>query len=82
MTMDRNTQIPREAIEGAAGINDKFTLNASLTQVICDEKEKKATKKNTKTIMPNSVSRPVLSTELAEGMTIKATNTPIVGKDR
>ena len=34
--------------------------------------EEKATKKNTKTITPNYVKREVLSTELTEGMTIRA----------
>ena len=71
MAKKRNVQIPEEAIQGAAGINDKFILDASETQIMVDEKEQKPTKKNTKTIMERSISRSVLSTELAEGMSIK-----------
>ncbi len=73
MTMKGNTQIPTEAIEGAAGINDKFIITASTAQIISEEK-KKPTKKNTKTIIPNSTTRPVLSTDLEQGMSISVEN--------
>ena len=71
MSKKRNTQIPEEAIECAASLKDKFVLNASVTQVVCDKEVTEPNKKNTKTVSSNNVSRPVLSTELAEGMSIK-----------
>ena len=82
MSRKRNTQIPEEAIECAAGINDQFTLKGSVTQVICEKEVTKPNKKNTKTIMPNSVSRSILSTELAGGMSIKTENTPSAEQGR
>ena len=82
MSRKRNTQIPEEAIECAAGINDQFTLKGSVTQVICEKEVTKPNKNNTKTIMPNSVSRPILSTELVQGMSIKTENTPSAEQDR
>lgn len=64
----------REYIEAPAGINDSFQIVGVEMQEYFNEqsKEEKATKKNTKTVIPNSVRREVLSTELVEGMVIRA----------
>ena len=63
-----------EYIEGAAGKNDTFKFRAVELQEYFSEqsKDKKATKKSIKTVTPNFVQREVLSTELEQGMTIKA----------
>ncbi len=62
----------REYIEGPAGKNDSFTIAGVEMQQIFKGKDEKATKKNTRMTTPNSVRREVLSTELEQGMTIRA----------
>lgn len=74
MAVERNTQIPIEAIEGAAGVNDKFDMNASITQICCD-------KSNTNTVMSNPITRTPISTELMAGVIIKVKSNG-VAKDR
>lgn len=65
---DRN-----EIIEGPAGVSDDFRITAIEMKQFVNEKEK-PTKKTAKTVVPNSASKEVLSTELTEGMTIKASS--------
>ena len=61
----------KEIIEGPAGVNDSFQIAAIEMKQFVNEKDK-PTKKTAKTVVPNSTSKEVLSTELTEGMTIKA----------
>lgn len=82
MAVERNTQIPIEAIEGAAGVNDKFDMNASITQICCDKSnDEQPTKSNTKTVMSNPIKRTPISIELMAGMSIKVKSNG-VAKDR
>ena len=61
MAVNNNSPIPKEAIEGAAGIKDKFSINGLEFN---QEQE---------LVVSKSVKREhVLSTELESGMTIKA----------
>ena len=62
----------KEYIEGPAGVNDSFTINGIEMQQIFKGNEEKATKKNAKTVAPKTVKREVLSTDLTQGMSIKA----------
>ena len=73
---DKRMTENKEYIERPAGINDSFKIVGVEIQEYFNEqsKEEKATKKNTKMVTPNSVKREVLSTELAQGMVIKAEN--------
>ncbi len=83
MSKKRNTQIPEEAIQGAATIKDKTEIYASSTEIMCNNDVIKPNKNNSKTESTNSVSRPILlSTELAEGMSIKTENTPSAEQGR
>ncbi len=72
-----STQIPREAIEGAVGINDEVNVVAIDMQqhFKAIETGEKPNKKNTKTIILNMVERPIFSTELTKGISIKAETT-------
>ena len=69
---DKKMTEKKDYIEEPAGVNDTFTINGVEMQQIFKGDEEKATKENAKTVTPNYVRREVLSTELAEGMTIKA----------
>ena len=69
---DKKMTEKKDYIERPAGLNDTFTISGVEMQQIFKGDEEKATKKNTKTITPNYVKREVLSTELTEGMTIRA----------
>ena len=69
---DKKMTEKKDYIEGPAGVNDTFTINGVEMQQIFKGDEEKATKENAKTVTPNHVRREVLSTELAEGMTIRA----------
>ena len=72
MSKKRNTQIPEEAIGGAATLNDKTEMHASSTEIMCDNDVIKPNKNNSETRSTNSATiPPVLSTELAKGMIIK-----------
>ena len=73
-----NSPIPREAIEGAAGIKDfeKFSIGAVDTQIYFKDKNKKRGSYN---VVPKSLKREILSTDLREGMSIKA---EVTNKDR
>jgi len=63
-------------VDRPAGKDDSFTIHAVAMKEYFDEqsKEDKATKKNAKTVAIDSVKREVLSTELEQGMTIRAEN--------
>lgn len=65
----------KKIIEGPATIYDKFDFCAVHMQEIVREikKEGKITNKNAQTVTPNHIVRPILSTELMAGMSIKAT---------
>lgn len=68
MTMN-NTQIPKEAIEGAASPDDKFAITAlNFVEYLKITKAKEIPY----TVVSNEIKKEVLSTELGEGMTIKA----------
>lgn len=73
---DKRMTENKEYVERPAGINDSFKIVGVEIQEYFNEqsKEEKATKKNTKMVTPNSVKREVLSTELTQGMVIKAEN--------
>lgn len=61
--------------EGAAGFYEEFELEAVDMQQYFDKKvskDQKPNKRNSKTIIPNRIRREILSTELMEGLTIKA----------
>ena len=64
-----NSPIPKEAIEGAAGIKDsgKFSIEAVNTQIYFKDKGLEPYN-----VVSNSLKREILSTDLAEGMSIKA----------
>ena len=62
----------KEYIDGPAGVTGSFTINGIEMQQIFKGNEEKATKKNVKTVAPKTVKREVLSTDLTQGMSIKA----------
>ena len=66
----------KKIVEGPATIYDKFDFCAVHMQEIVKEmrKDGKISKKNAKTVIPNHVVRPILSTELMAGMSIKASS--------
>lgn len=62
-------------VDRPASKDDSFTIHAVAMKEYFDEqskKEDKATKKNAKTVAIDFVKREVLSTELEQGMTIRA----------
>ena len=64
---ERNTQIPLEAIEGAAGKDDKFAV-CTIDMCLCAERDTTKTEiggYSKREIAPNSM-------DLVEGMSIKA----------
>lgn len=69
MAKANNSPIPREAIEGAAGIKDsgKFSVEVVNTQIYFKDKGLEPYN-----VVSNSFKREILSTDLIEGMTIKA----------
>ena len=71
----------KKIVEGPATFYDKFDFYAVHMQEILSEigKDGKITKKDAKTVIPNHVVRPILSTELMAGMTIPAM---LSGKER
>lgn len=66
----RNTQIPPEAIAGAAGIHDKTGINSYVVEIDCPKEVDNPDKKNTRTVTGDAYAREVISTELKEGMSI------------
>lgn len=64
-----NSPIPREAIEGAAGAKDsgKFSIEVVNTQIYFKDKGLEPYN-----VVSNSLKREILSTDLREGMSIKA----------
>ena len=67
-----NSPIPRDAIEGAAGVQDsgKFSIEVVNTQIYF--KDKGIEPYN---VVSNSLKREILSTDLEEGMSIKVETT-------
>ena len=62
---ERNTQIPLEAIEGAAGQKDRVDMNGGMVQACCEKTIQIPTKKNTKTEMTEAKTRDdIISLEL------------------
>jgi hypothetical protein len=71
----RNTQIPLEAIECAAGKNDITEMDGYVVAVDCAREVETPNKNNTNTVIGDSYARDVvISTELQPGMTIVAKN--------
>ncbi len=69
----RNTQIPPEAIEGAAGTYDKTEMTGYVVAIDCAREVENPNKNNTITITGDSYARDVVSSiELKEGMRIVA----------
>ncbi len=70
-----NSPIPREAIEGAAGVKDsgKFSIEVVNTQIYFKDKGLPYN------VVSNSLKREILSTDLKAGMSIKA---EVTNKDR
>ena len=65
--------IPEEAIERAAGINDKIEINGFWTKEACQEKDKEPTKSNTEMIIESPNQRQgKYDIGLEEGMVIPA----------
>lgn len=80
----RDTQIPLEAIEGAAGVYDKTEMTGYVATIDCAREVENPNKNNTRTITGDSYARDVvLSTELQQGMNIVAKDggKPVVKKD-
>lgn len=71
---ERTTQIPPEAIEGAAGMYDKTGINSYVVAIDCPKEVDNPNKNNTKTVTGDSHARDVISTSLKEGMSIVAKN--------
>ena len=75
MSNSRNTSIPREAISGAAGKNDKFSLEVVDTSTYFKDA---LNGKHPYNVISNKYKREILSTDLDQGMTIQA----VVTKNR
>ena len=50
---ERNTQIPEEAIEGAAGRKDNVDMNGYVVEACCEKEVQIPSKNNTKTLIIN-----------------------------
>ncbi len=72
--MSKEIHEKKAYVDRPAGKNDSFKICAVAMQEYFNEqsKDEKATKKNAKTVTSNSIQREVLSTELEQGMSIRA----------
>ena len=70
--LEKNTQIPKEAIEGAAKYGDEFSITAVDISTYFKDNNKK---KKPYSVISNRLKKEILSIDLAEGMTIKAVTT-------
>lgn len=68
----RDLQIPEEAIEGAAGKNDKIEINGFCVKEACKEKDNEPTKSNTEMVVESPNQRQGYDIGLSEGMVIPA----------
>ena len=69
---EENTKIPRKAIKGAAGINDKFSVEVIDTATYFKNMKEE---KGPYNVVSNKYKREILSTDLMQGVTIKAVTT-------
>lgn len=61
---ERNTQIPEEAIEGAAGRKDNVDMNGYVVEACCEKEVQIPSKNNTQTKVTGPKTREVISSDL------------------